>query len=102
MLGLRTQEDPDFINFFELVQKQAGTAGKVFFLDCGEGHDFHDAGSHIDGEDLSGWLIDKKDAELFQDKWQSGTVPSAWDNRYAYAEWSRQNDRLRIEFKQAA
>ena len=39
MLGLRTQENNKFINFFKLVQDEASKANKVFFLDFGECED---------------------------------------------------------------
>lgn len=40
MRGLRTHEGDKFEAFFALVQQEATKRHSVFFLDCGEGHEF--------------------------------------------------------------
>lgn len=39
MIGLRTNEDLKFIEFFKIVQSEAENSGCVFFLDSGIGRD---------------------------------------------------------------
>lgn len=58
MLGLRTQENNEFIKFFELVQAEANKLNKVFFLDFGQCEDVQFNGMEVDS--LYGWLIPKK------------------------------------------
>lgn len=64
MKGLRTQEENNFIVFFELVQKEAEKMGCTFFLDCGLGKVYKNI--QIECEDMCGWLIPEKHTKEFE------------------------------------
>lgn len=97
MQGLRTQENNNFLNYFELVQNKAKELGKVFFVDSGEGDT--KKFDKYECESLSGWLIDCDDVEEFQRSYlaNSGT-PQKFDSCYCFADWKPDNNWFRIEF----
>lgn len=96
MVGIRTQESDKFLRFFELVQAKAGSMKKVFFLDCGEGHEFEEAG--IEGENLSGWLIPNDIAKKFEQEFISKDSDlEDWEDFVAFVEWSRSGDDIVID-----
>lgn len=97
MRELRTQENEKFKRFFAHVRSAAMAQGSVFFVDCGEGRElFTEA---LEGEDLSGWLIPKKEADKFQAEFEAGDVSGQWDDFMRIAVWSQTEDGIRIAFK---
>jgi hypothetical protein len=82
MLGLRTQENNEFIKFFKLVQDEAGKLNKVFFLDFGQCDDIPFNGMDVDS--LYGWLIPKEKVETFNKEFIEKTNLSNWDD---YCTW---------------
>ena len=55
MQGLRKQENPEFMKYWEIVQEKARSLQSIYFLDSGEGREYF--GNGIEAEDVSGWLI---------------------------------------------
>ena len=97
MVGLRTQENVKFTAFFRVVQKAADSMGKVFFPDCGEGNQFED--ETIECEDLSGRLVDRKDAEEFEKVFASNEeIPEKWDDFGTFVSWESNGGQIRILF----
>lgn len=96
MQGLRTQENSNFVKFFEVVQNEAAKIGKVFFLDCEEGHD----GTVNDMEvcNLSGWLIPTDKASEFESIWEKGKEDDSWADFFKFASWKDENG-LKIVFE---
>lgn len=86
MRGLKTQEGKKFERFFSLVQQEASKKNSVFFLECGEGHDFET--DHLEGEDLRGWLIPHEQAERFEKVWLKGSPGDEWADQIAWATWT--------------
>lgn len=82
MLGLRTQENDDFIKFFNLVQDEAKKLNKVFFLDFGQCDDIPFKGMEVDS--LFGWLIPNEHVEEFNSKFMKKTNLSKFDE---YCVW---------------
>ncbi len=102
MKGLRLPENKEFEAFFEIVQKQAGEMGFVYFVDSGEGRELFLEG--IEGEDLSGWLIPEADAEDFERIWKiwsKNVEDDRWIDFYKFAIWelSAEGDII-IDFKE--
>ena len=99
IVGLKAKhdiEDIQFVKFFNLVQEKASKQGKVFFLDCGEGNI-----KEIDGMlamDLSGWLVDLKDAHEFETFWLTGSdnIPDRFTENECAEEWSKDENGLHI------
>lgn len=88
------------MRFFDIVQAAAGRLGKVFFLWTGEGHDI--TTDELDGEDLSGWLVDESNAELFESLWTKpgASIPDDLDDTSCFARWSQDEDgRIEIRFE---
>ena len=97
MVGLRTQENMKFLAFFKLVQEAASELNSVFFLDSGEGNLFKD--DNIECEDLSGWLIEKKDADEFRIHFDANEdIPEKWDSCGTFVSWENIDGRLKISF----
>lgn len=96
MQGLRTQENNNFIIFFELVQNEAAKLGKVFFLDCEEGHDGTVNG--IEACNLSGWLVPKDKASEFENLWGKGAEDDDWSEFFGFVSW-KDEDGLKIVFE---
>ncbi len=95
MIGLRTCEGKKFEKFFELVQQEAKKKGGVFFADCGEGNEF--SNDHMEGENLSGWLIPIEIAEEFEKEFLEKTDPEGWDKFLCWALWENA-DNPKISF----
>ncbi len=83
MLGLRTQENSEFIKFFKLVQDEAKKLNKVFFLDFGQCDDIEFKGMEVDS--LFGWLIPDEDVEKFNTEFIKKSNLSKWDE---YSTWA--------------
>ena len=97
MRGLRTQENEKFKKFFSVVQEKAAEKGKVFFLDSGEGREC--ITKNFDGEDLSGWLIPKKEADKFEEEWENRSKLDKWINYFCFAIWKEEKGIFMIEFR---
>ena len=97
MRGLRTQEGERFERFFSIVQSEAKKGNKVFFCNCGEGHEL--IRSDMEGEDLFGWLIPEDQASEFEEQYIANTVNEAWDDNLIFADWSEKNGLIVITFK---
>ncbi len=91
MTGIREIDstmDERFLRFFSIVQNSAKDQGRVFFLDCGEGHDL--ITDEIDCEDLSGWLIKEDDVDEFEPLWLElrwDELPGRFDTDMVMARW---------------
>lgn len=96
MKGLRTQENNNFIDFFNIVQSEAAKIGKVFFLDCEEGHDGNVNGMEICN--LSGWLIPSDKANEFETLWEKEMEDDEWSDFFVFAKW-KYEDGLKIFFE---
>lgn len=97
MLGLRTQENNEFIKFFEIVQNEAEKLNKVFFLNFGQCDDIPFKGMEVDS--LFGWLIPNEDVEKFNVEFIKETNLSKWDE---YSTWVIPNiigDKLDVVFE---
>ncbi|UHR03308.1 hypothetical protein LV469_03170 [Peptoniphilus sp. GNH] len=97
MLGLRTQENNEFIKFFESVQDEANKLNKVFFLDFGQCEDISFNGMEVDS--LYGWLIPKEEVETFNKEFIDKSNLSKWDDYCAWAIPSIANGKLNIVFE---
>ena len=86
MRGLIVPEGEKFERFFALVQQEAAKQNAVFFLECGEGHDFYT--DEMEGEDLRGWLIPNELADKFEEEWSSSAPGEEWMDYIKWAEWS--------------
>ena len=97
--GLRMQENKKFLNFWEIVQKEASKHNAVFFLDSGEGNEIET--SDINAEDLSGWLVPKNQAEEFDvlfKKFDKSAISNKFDNFYMIASWQKEKDTFSVTF----
>ena len=94
MLGLRTKENLEFINFFKLVQEEAKKQDAVFFLDYGCG-DVLTIGN-IEYEDGVGWLIPNGVAKDFEQQFLNYSIGSEWDKFEAWLDWKQTSDRVSI------
>ena len=97
MLGLRTQENNEFIKFFKLVQDEAKKLNKVFFLDFGQCYDILFSGMKVDS--LFGWLTPNEKVEEFNSKFMKETNLSKWDKYCAWAIPDIRDDKLNIVFE---
>ena len=89
--GLKTIENDKFLKFWDILQKQAGRKGMVFFLDCGEGND--EIINDIEVSDLSGWLIPRNKADLFESEWKrSGDMDETWDDFFVFVKWQEKDN----------
>lgn len=82
MLGLRTSENHNFINYFNLVQAKASELDKVFFLDFGQCDGFIFDGMEIDT--LFGWLIPYSKVDQFNEDFIDDKDLSDWND---YSVW---------------
>lgn len=96
MQGLRTQESKKFDKFWNLVQETAGKDEKVFFADCGEGHDFETA--DMEGEDFCGWLIPIEKVNEFETDWKKQNVSDEWSDNMVWLEWKNDNGIISVKF----
>ncbi len=85
--------------FLDFVKEQALKMGKVFFINSGEGRDEIVGDMYV--EDLSGWLIDKKDEKEFEEQWKNGidNISSIFDKNFVFVIWRKDNNKIQIEFK---
>lgn len=97
MRELRTQEGRKFERFFSLVRDAADKAGCIFFVDCGEGRELFT--DDMEGEDLSGWLIPKEQATVFEKEFRSRDVSEKWNDRVFFAIWSQKDNNIVINFE---
>ena len=97
MRELRTQEGRKFENFFSFVRAAADKIGCIFFVDCGEGREL--LTEDLEGEDLSGWLIPKDEADKFQKEFDSGEISEKWNNEFVFAIWNQNGKNISIDFK---
>ncbi|MDR3308060.1 MAG: hypothetical protein LBS58_04090 [Coriobacteriales bacterium] len=100
--GLKYEETASeirFVRFFDLVQAQAAREGCVFFMDSGEGRDVNT--EDFDGEDVSGWLIPKDDADTFEKQWlkiDDGSIDERFDKLFVFARWDQTDEGVTIKF----
>lgn len=96
----RTSDDPPFMRFFDIVQREAKRQhGRVFFLDtCKGGNDF--IAEDIDCANLSGWLVDPEDVGEFEPVWRESwtKLPDKFDLDMVSVRWSGDPRDPRIEF----
>ena len=98
--GLRTEEDSRFNRFFSFIQQEAKKLGKIYFFDTEQSGNIEL--EDMDISDLSGWLLPQKDADEFEKdylnwkEWESGK----WDNFYTFAEYYREDGKVKIDFNQ--
>ena len=96
MLTLEQKSD----NYTELLSVAATTLGCVFYGDCGEGHDLETDTVYY--EDVSGWLIPVERREEFESTpGRNGSIwkDSKWDEFFVFAEWRKDGDDIKIDFK---
>ena len=99
MAGLRTHEDGKFVKFIDLVQAQAKKQGKVFFLECEDGHDasFDD----MDVAELTGWLVPQEKAEEFEAVWLAWKEDDDWVDFYISVTWKRSKfGKIKVKFEE--
>ncbi|MDD6298603.1 hypothetical protein [Hornefia butyriciproducens] len=97
MQGLRTLEGKKFETFFKIVQDEALTGGKIFFLDSGEGQEFET--DDMEGENLSGWLVPIEKAYEFEKQFIKRDIDNEkWDDFFSFARWSWSNQQITITF----
>lgn len=97
MQGLRTQENAEFLKFFECVQKEAEKLGKVFFLDFGQCDDTAFQGMETDR--LFGWLVPTEKAEEFNRLFLNDNIAEEWDAFGAWAIPEIKDGKLNIKFQ---
>jgi hypothetical protein len=97
MRELRTQENDKFEKYFEIVRNAAKKKGCIYFVDCGEGRELFT--DELEGEDLSGWLIPKEKADMFEKEFQSKDVSEKWNSYVCFAIWSNTDKGVEIEFR---
>lgn len=99
MIGLRTQENEKFENFFSLVQKEAQKYDSVFFADCGEGKIFeYDT---FECEDCMGWLIPSDSVAEFERLFTTHKEDdfNDYEKCYVYMDYNITNNIINISFK---
>lgn len=96
MLGLKTQESSEFLEFWKLVQKEAEKQDKIFYAECGEGN-IHKTET-MECEDMRGWLIPKEFSKKFEKEWKGNKVSDEWDDFIFWAEWSDEQGNIEVEF----
>ncbi len=97
MLGLRTQETKKFINFMELIQKEAEKEDKVFFLEAGDGNGFET--EEMEGEELTGWLIPSDKVEEFKSIWENDEIDDEWIDFFTFVDWEESNGEIKVSFR---
>ena len=98
MEKLRSHENDNFLNFFNIVQKYAEKKNSAFFLFCGEGNNFE--AETLDGENLSGWLIPMDKVEEFGKLYHADADLDDWADYFLFAIWSGNKNNPTIEFKE--
>ena len=97
MQGLRTQEGIKFERFFSLVEEEAKKKNAVFFLDSGEGNDFEN--NDMEGENLSGWLIQNNKTNEFETAYIDRADLSKWIDCYAWASWENKGGEIIVNIE---
>lgn len=98
MVGLRTQENSKFLEFWKIVQGSANSLGKTFFLDCGEGNEYED--NCIECENLSGWLIANDAVNKFKKIFNSKEpIGEEWEDSVAFVSWEKVNGKIKVKFE---
>ncbi|MFR5772755.1 MAG: hypothetical protein ACLUE7_05530 [Lachnospirales bacterium] len=69
----------------------------IFFLDSGEGRELFT--DNLEGEDLSGWLIPKSQAEEFENLWKQKGDLTKWNDFVCFAVWEKEDDDIKIYFR---
>ena len=93
--GLRTNENPKFRKYFDMVQKKAEAVHCVYFLDCGQGREI--ITEELDCEDISGWLVPTDKADECEKDYMNFADMDKWDDWYTWAEWDN-TDGLKVNF----
>lgn len=96
MLGLRTQESDEFINFFTIVQSEANKMGNVFFMDFGQCDDIDFEDIEIDR--LFGWLIPENENKTFEKLFINDKVSEKWDKYCTWVTPEIVDGKLKIRF----
>ena len=95
---MKTVENEIFLNFWHIVQRQAGKDGKLFFLDCGEGND--KIINDIEVSDLSGWLIPQEQADLFESEWErNDDINERWNEFFVFVKWEEKDNNIIVFFE---
>lgn len=91
--------DERFVRFFNIIQAHAEKKGCVFFSWAGEGHEI--ITDELDGEDMSGWLVKKSEADEFEAQWRKdrNNVDERFARDMCVAEWSRAGEGIAISFR---
>ena len=96
MLGLRTQENDKFINFFSIVQSEANNMGKIFFMDFGQCDDIAFEDMEIDR--LFGWLIPEDEYIVFDKLFLTNQISEKWDKYCTWVTPEIVDGKLKIRF----
>lgn len=97
MKGLRTQDNDQFIKFFQKVQDEAGKRNAVFFLDFGEEKNIKFQDMELD--DLFGWLVPLDQVNEFETAFTAFSDLQKWDDLSLWCISTVRNNELDIEFK---
>jgi hypothetical protein len=90
-------EDDKFLAF---VEDEAKKIGKIFILDSGEGNEIYNKEKQMEGEDLSGWLIDEEQRKSFIEYKKAGNEYKNFEENYIFAKWQQDEEgKLSIEFQ---
>lgn len=86
--------------FESFVEEATNRINKVFVLDCGEGRETLFDG--MDVEDLSGWLMDKAQADSIphSTRAERDALFDRSDIPFVTAKWTIVDDTLQIDFEQ--
>ena len=78
--GIISSDDPQFVEFFKFLQREAGKFGMVFFADDAEPRETWVGGMHA--EDMFGWLVpeDRSD-EIESERLDSWNNETRFDRR---------------------
>lgn len=97
MLGLRTQENSKFLEFFKLVQIEAKKLNSYFFVDFGQCDDTYFEDMEIDR--LFGWLIPEKYIDTFNKEFTKSKVNEKWDMYCSWVIPEITDNKLNIKFE---
>lgn len=97
MKGIRTQENKEFINFFNKVQDKANEENKTFFLDTGHCKDVKFRDMELDT--LFGWLIPKELEKDFENEFNNREIKPDWDKFYVLLDFDIDSGELELRFK---
>lgn len=86
MRGLFSSGADETLAFCRLVQQEAISRGKVFFIADAEGHD--EMIGDVLAENMSGWLVPKEDADRFERVWLND-INEVWESESDYFVWEK-------------